>query len=164
MKFIDRDLLASLSHEAAASSRRRANRNLHPRLEDPVQRLCNALEPDSYIRPHRHPEADKWELFVMLSGAAAVLSFDDYGRVLERTVLAAEGPVYGMEIPEQTWHTLVALQPGTVALEIKRGPYRALDDKDFAAWAPAEGEAEAAAFLAWFREAGPGAMPPERRR
>ncbi len=161
MKSIDSELLDSLGREAADSPRRRANRNLHPRLDDPVQRLCNALEPGTYIRPHRHTEPDKWELFVMLRGAAALLTFDDYGRVLQRAELSASGPMQGAELAEQTWHTLVALQPGTVALEIKRGPYRALEDKDFAAWAPPEEAAAAAPFLEWFQRAAPGAMPPQ---
>jgi len=34
---------------------------------------------------------------------------------------------------------MVALAPDTVILEIKKGPYSAMSDKDFASWAPEEG-------------------------
>jgi hypothetical protein len=55
--------------------------NVHPTLEDPVQRLFIALEPGTYIRPHRHPEPDKWELFVLINGAVDALLLDDDGKL-----------------------------------------------------------------------------------
>ncbi len=160
MKIIDNRLVCRLSEEAAASERLRRNHNLHPTLDDPVQRLCNAMEPGTYVRPHRHRDADKWECFLALSGAAAVLIFDAAGTVAERIEFSPQGPVFGVEIPENTWHTLVSLVPGTVLFEIKRGPYSPLDDKDFAVWAPAEGAAKALAFVHWFEKASVGGSPP----
>lgn len=160
MKRIDRRDLDRLSAAAREAPRRRKNLNLHAELEDPVQRLCNALEPGTYVRPHRHTGADRWELFVALRGAAAILGFDDTGCIIERVELAAGGPVFGAEIAEASWHSLAALVPGTVLFEIKRGPYTALTDKDFAAWAPSEGAREAAAWADWFARARIGDRPP----
>ena len=160
MKIIDSQLLSRLSKEAAAAERLRRNHNLHPTLDDPVQRLCNAMEPGTYVRPHRHRGPDKWECFLALSGAAAVLIFDDAGTVVERIEFSPRGPVFGIEIPRDTWHTLVSLAPGTVLFEIKRGPYSPLNDKDFALWAPAEGERKAPIFAHWFEQAPVGGRPP----
>lgn len=142
-------LLAELSARAVASPRLRANHNLHPELADPVQRFLNAMEPGTYVRPHRHtmPEP-KWELFVVLAGAIVVLLFDDAGAVTERVELAADGELRVIEVPAGCWHSMVVLRPGTVLFECKQGPYAALSDKDFAAWAPAESEPGAAAMLA----------------
>jgi len=161
MKLIDAETLHSLSASARQAPRRRANHNLHPSLDDAVQRMCNAVEPGSYVRPHRHPEPGKWEFFAIIIGAAVVLVFDMEGRVMQRAELRAGGPVYAAEIPPGAWHTLAALEPGTVLLEVKQGPYTPLTDRDFATWAPAEGEAAAAGFEAWFRSARPGDMPPQ---
>lgn len=154
LKLVGSGLLGELSARAAASPRRRANHNLHPALADPVQRLLNAMEPGTYVRPHRHlaPEP-KWELFVVLAGAVAVLLFDDTGTVVERLELVADGDLRGVEVPAGCWHSLVVLRPGTVLFECKQGPYVALSDKDFAAWAPAEGEPGAAAMLARLAQA-----------
>ena len=160
MKIIDKHLLQALSAEAGTSTRLRRNFNLHPTLDDPVQRFCNAMEPGTYVRPHRHREADKWELFLALSGAVAVLVFDDVGRVADRIELSSTGPIFGVEIPEDTWHTLASLESGTVVFECKRGPYRPLTDKEFAGWAPPEGDRQATAFAEWFREARVGSLPP----
>jgi len=160
MKLIDAEILHSLSARARQAPRRRANHNLHPSLDDAVQRMCNAVEPGSYVRPHRHPEASKWEFFAILTGAAVVLTFDAQGRVTQRAELRAGGPVYAVEIPPGAWHTLATLESGTVLLEIKQGPYAPLTDGDFATWAPPEGEAAAADFDAWFRAARPGDTPP----
>lgn len=59
----------------------------------------------------------------------------------------AAGPSRALEIPAGTWHTAVALEPGTVLFEIKPGPYSPLAGNDFAAWAPAEGEAGTAELV-----------------
>jgi cupin fold WbuC family metalloprotein len=159
LKIIDFPLMQDLTKGASASPRLRLNHNLHPTPQDPVQRLCNALEPHTYVRPHFHPRDDGWELLALLSGAVAVLTFDGDGRVAERVELSEEGPL-GMEIPANTWHTLASLQSGTVVLEVKPGPYVRLTDKDFARWAPEEGDPRAPAFVEWFQRAQVGASPP----
>lgn len=148
MKVVDTQMLIALTSKASSSTRGRANLNLHPELFDPVQRFLNAIEPGSYVRPHRHliPQ-EKWELFVVLSGAVVVLLLDEAGKVLERVELDASGSNKAVEIPAGAWHTLAATQPGTVLFEFKQGPYSALDDKDFATWAPAEGESGTAELV-----------------
>ncbi len=50
---IHSDLLDQVVKDARASERRRMNFNFH-QLEDPANRMLNAIEPESYIRPHRH--------------------------------------------------------------------------------------------------------------
>ena len=54
------------SQQAQQSPRQRANCNLHPQLDDPIQRLAIAMEPGTYVRPHRHPHT--WELLYPLRG------------------------------------------------------------------------------------------------
>ena len=149
MKIITPADLRALSAEAFTAARRRMNRNLHPALTDPVQRMLNAFEPGTCVRPHRHTDPGKWELFVALSGRAVVLIFDAGGCVQERHEVAPAGPVRVVEIPAGTWHTLAALETGTVLLEIKAGPYVPAAPQDFAAWAPAEGSDAAIAFERW---------------
>ncbi|MHB8845292.1 MAG: WbuC family cupin fold metalloprotein [Nitrospirota bacterium] len=160
MKRIDTALLDGLTATAAASARKRAHHNIHPELEDPVQRLCVAIEPGTYIRPHRHADPSTWEVFLMLRGSAVFLAFDDSGRVLERTVLAADGPVRAIEIPAGTWHTVASLEPGAVFFEVKQGPYKAPQAGNSAAWAPGEGDRDCGRFESWFREAQVGDGPP----
>ncbi len=157
MKRIDTAALRMLAAEAAASPRRRKNLNLHETLDDPIQRLCNAFEPGTYLRPHRH--GGVWELFTLLTGRAAVLTFDDTGRVTERVELGADAN-YVVEIPSATWHSLISFAPGTVLFEVKRGPYRPTGEHDFAPWAPKEGDARAATFVKWMASAVAGAHAP----
>jgi len=149
--------LALLSAQAAASPRLRLNRNLHSQAADPVQRLLNAIEPGTYVRPHRHAEG-RWEAFALLAGACAVLEFSPEGRVTSRIDLGG-GAAVVVEVAAGAWHSLVALAPGTVLLEIKPGPYDAATDKDFAPWAPAEGDAGAAALVRWMEIAAVGRVP-----
>lgn len=161
MKRLTADALAALRAEAVASSRRRKNFNLHASPDDPIQRLCNAFEPGTYVRPHRHG-ADVWELFLILGGHAAVLIFDNAGRVTERTELQAGGETQVIELPPGVWHSLVALAPNTVLFEVKPGPYRPTGENDFAAWAPKEGAPGAAAFVEWMAHAAVGARAPAK--
>lgn len=150
MKLITPDDLQALSREAATAPRRRKNLNLHPALADPVQRMLNAFEPGTYVRPHRHTDPGKWELFAALHGHAVVLVFDADGRVQGRYEVAPTGPVQVVEIPAGTWHTLAALETGTVLLEVKAGPYVPAAPEDFAAWAPVEGSDAARTLERWF--------------
>jgi len=158
MKTVGMGALRTLSVEARASVRRRKNLNLHETLDDPIQRLCNAFEPGTYVRPHRHG-ADVWELFALLAGRAAALTFDAHGIVTARAELGAETNCV-VEIPAGVWHSLVALAPGTVLFEVKHGPYRPSGEDNFAAWAPPENTARAAAFVAWMERATVGERAP----
>jgi len=158
MRIVTRADLDALSTAAAASARLRRNLNIHPALEDPVQRLLIAFEPGTYVRPHRHLRVPKWELMTRLTGHAALLSFDDDGVVQDRIDLDATTPL--VEIPVGTWHALVSLEPGTVLLEIKAGPYAPATPEDFADWSPPEGSEDARAVEVWFRNAHTGERLP----
>jgi cupin fold WbuC family metalloprotein len=150
MKQIDATILDSLTKQATGSVRKRAHHNLHARLDDPVQRLCVAIEPATYIRPHRHAEPATSEVFLLLRGSAALLFFDDSGAVTERAVLSATGPVFAAEIPAGTWHTIASLESGTIFFEVKQGPYTPPQDANVAGWAPPEGSPAAARFVEWY--------------
>lgn len=146
MKLIEASLIAEVAAAAAASPRRRMNHDFHE-AHEVVQRMLNALRDDSYVRPHRHADPDKVEVFLALTGRFLVLTFDDAGAVTGHAVLDPAGPVRGAEIPPRTWHALLALDPVAVAFEVIQGPYDPVTHKTFAAWAPEDAEAG----LAWIR-------------
>ena len=140
--------LDALSRAALANPRRRQHLNLHADYTDHCQRLFNAVEPDSYIRPHRHTDPPKPECFVAVRGRLQLLLFDDAGNVTERIDLAPAGPVVATDLAAGVWHTILALEAGSIFFEAKPGPYVALSDKDFAPWAPAEGSVMSRHYLA----------------
>lgn len=107
MKKLDVARLASLADEAAHSPRLRMNHNLHQELADPIQRLAIAMEPGTYIRPHRHLQT--WELLTSLQGRFVVLNFDDEGTVIARAVLGEETSV--LETPVASWHAVLSSTP-----------------------------------------------------
>jgi cupin fold WbuC family metalloprotein len=144
---LERADLMRLSGEARLSPRRRRNRNLHE-MDDVVHRLFNAIEPGSYVRPHRHLRPPKVETMVVVSGRLGLLVFDGDGTVRETTVLEAGGEIFGVEVPAGIWHSFVSLAPGTVVFEAKEGPYVPPGGDDSALWSPAEGAPEAATQVA----------------
>lgn len=144
---INRTLLDALALEAAKAPRRRKNRNFHVSDGARAHRLLNAMEPDSYVRPHRHLDAEKAETIIVLQGSFGLVLFDALGNVASFDRIAAGGPGFGMDIPCGTFHTLVALELGAVFFEAKAGPYLPLGDAETAVWAPAEGAPEAQAYL-----------------
>ncbi len=146
MKQITDSLLDALTEQAKTSPRLRANHNLHEELSDPIQRLAIAMEPDTYVRPHRHVHT--WEMLTPLRGRFVVLFFDDAGVVTRRTVLGEGCSV--IEFPANTWHAVLSLDSGGVIFEVKRGPYVAQTAAEFAGWGP---EAEGAAMNAWYAKA-----------
>lgn len=160
MKRIDKTLLTTLTTQAAASPRKRAHHNLHPQLDDKVQRLCIAMEPGTYVRPHRHMQPETWEILLILSGAVALLIFDDSGRVLERIELAAGGEVAAVEIPANTWHAVASLKADTVVFEVKQGPYAPIAEDNYAPWSPADG-VQAESLEDWYHHAQAGDAVPK---
>lgn len=139
-------MLDALSEKARRSERRRANHNLH-RLEDRVQRMLNAIEPGSYVRPHRHVSPPKVECFVWLRGRLAFFVFDDRGNVNNLIQIGEETGVRCVDVKPGCWHALVSLAAGSAVLEAKDGPYVASEDKEFPSWAPAEDSPEAGPYL-----------------
>ncbi|HAH56525.1 MAG TPA: cupin fold metalloprotein, WbuC family [Bacteroidales bacterium] len=144
---IDHNLIESISLQAKQSPRKRMNHNFHSGPEDTLQRMLNAMEPGTYIQPHKHENPDKREVFFALKGTLCIVEFEDDGRVRDYTLLTPGGHCSGAEIPERTFHTVVSLEPGSVAYEIKNGPYVPIEDKNFASWAPAENSPHAAFWL-----------------
>ncbi len=144
---IDVSLLDAVSVQAKESPRLRKNHNIHKSHEEPCNRLLNAIEPGSYIRPHRHLDPAKGESVVILRGRLGVIEFDDDGAVLQRTLLAPGGEAVAANVPPGVYHTFVSLETGTVFFEAKAGPYKPISDEEFAGWAPAEGSAETRAYL-----------------
>jgi cupin fold WbuC family metalloprotein len=147
MILINQQLVSKVAAEAKNSARLRKNYNFHTDYADPVNRMLNGFEPGTYVRPHKHESPDKCEVFIILSGRALAIRFDEAGTVLEHTILDSARGNYGVEFPPRVWHMIVSLASGTVLYEVKPGPYTPIDDKNFAPWAPAEGSPEAAAYL-----------------
>ena len=120
------------------------NYNFHEELDDPVNRLLNAMEPGTYLRPHRHLNPDKDEVFILLRGKAAVFIFDEVGNVTESIILSPAEGMYGAEIKAGVWHGMVVLESGSVIYEVKQGPFAPLSADNLAPWSPAAEDKDAA--------------------
>ena len=142
VKLITAELFDTVADRAAGSTRRRMNYNFHETAGDNPHRFLNVLLRGTYIRPHRHSAPPKSETFIVLEGVAEAILFDDEGTVTARHLLGAEsaaGKVWGIDLPPGVWHTVVARSERVVCFEVKPGPWEPANDKEFAAWAPAEG-------------------------
>lgn len=146
VKKINKAVLAHVVEQAQNAPRRRKNYNYHPTFDDPINRMLNAVEPGSYVQPHKHENPDKREVFLLLKGKMAVVFFDNDGNINDHIILDNKEN-FGVEIPPAVWHTIIALESGTVVYEIKNGPYSVTDDKNFANWAPKEGDAKCEEYL-----------------
>ena len=146
---IDMALLEKVSRLAAASPRLRRNHNFHASEADGCNRLLNAIEPGSYVRPHCHLDAAKDETLLILCGKLGVLEFDSAGKLSATAELEPAGQTVGINVPHGTFHSVVALAPGTVFFEAKAGPYTPLLPSELAHWAPEEGGTAAAHYLEW---------------
>ncbi|MBC8316071.1 MAG: WbuC family cupin fold metalloprotein [Bacteroidales bacterium] len=144
---IDKSLLDHVSQQAKESPRGRMNYNFHKEYSDRLQRLLNAIEPYSYIQPHKHEDPDKREVFTVLRGRLLVVEFDNHGEIANHMIVDPKQGSFGAEIPERIYHAISALEPGTIVYEVKDGPYSPIDDKNFASWAPKEGTAETTLYI-----------------
>lgn len=136
--FLDASLLDELVAKARSVPRLRSHHNLH----------LESTEPDSYVRPHCHLDPNKSETIIPLRGRIGALVFDGEGKVLEARELAPEAGSFGFHVPAGVFHSIVALESGTVFIEIKAGPYAVPVAAEWGQWAPAEGEPGVAGYLA----------------
>ena len=124
--------------------------DLRNSAEDSSQRMLNAIEPGSVVPVHRHQKTT--ETMVVLRGRVVEEYYDEAGVLVESFVLGdchvADAPrndvldfaprndvpmVYALNIPAGQWHTLRALESGTVILEMKDGAYEPVCAEDILA-------------------------------
>ena len=119
-KKITQALLDNLSEQAKESPRLRMNYDLRDSERDTSQRMLNAIEPESQLPIHRHQKSS--ETVVCLRGRLVEEYYDGQKRVCTETIeLSPDGPVVALNIPAGQWHTVRALESGTIILE-KTGP------------------------------------------
>ena len=113
---ITQALLDKLTAEAKESPRLRMNLDLRNSVEDTSQRMLNAIEPASEVPIHRHQKTS--ETVVCLRGRLVEEYYDELERICtERIELSPGGPIVALNIPAGQWHTVHALESGTVILE-----------------------------------------------
>lgn len=149
MQIISSSRLDTLSEEARLNPRLRKNLNLHSTDQAVAHRLFNALEPESYIPPHRHLDPNKGETFLLVRGRLGVFEFANDGTVISSILLQ---PGEAADIPAGRWHTACALATGTIFFEAKAGPYLPFAPDELAAWAPLPDTPEATLFCAGLRQ------------
>lgn len=143
------EILRTGSQAAAQSPRLRIILPLHRQQEALVQRMLNFMQPGTYLAPHLHPLPFASETIHVIQGAIGFLIFDPGGKILSQHLLKADGRGF-IDIEPNVWHGFVVLEPNTVIIEIKRGPYDGPHDKVFAPWSPKEGEeGTAEAMASW---------------
>ena len=126
---INQELLDDLTAKAKESSRLRMNLDLRDSAEDTSQRMLNAIEPGSPLPIHRHQKTS--ETVVCLRGRLVEEYYDELERMCTEAIeLSPNGPVVALNIPPGQWHTVRALESGTVILEMKNGKYEPLSDVD----------------------------------
>ena len=122
-------LLDSLTEQAKASPRLRMNYDLRNSDKDLSQRMLNAIEPGSPLPIHRHQKTS--ETVVCLRGRLVWEFYDELERVCtERIELSPNGSVVALNVPQGQWHTVKALESGSVILEMKEGPYEPTGPED----------------------------------
>lgn len=148
MKKITALLLDSLTAKAKTLERKRTNLNFHDGPADPLQRMLNAMQPGTYLQPHKHENPDKREVFLALTGRFVVVQFNDDGTIADHMILDPAMKEVAAEVGPRTYHTIICLSPDSVIYELKDGPYDVADDKHFAGWAPREGDPESKEYIA----------------
>lgn len=127
MMVIDKKLLDEVTIQAKASPRLRMNYNFHQSLDEKCHRFLNAVEPGTKVEIHRHPAKD--ETFVLLRGRVVLNTYNDDGSIIESIELCPEDGRFGVNIPKNVWHNLVAKESNSVFFECKEGPYAPHDQE-----------------------------------
>ena len=126
---IDKKILDDLTEQAKTSPRLRMAYDLRSTPEDNSQRMLNAIEPDSVMQIHRHQKTS--ETVVCLRGKVVEEFYDELERICtESMVLSPNGPNVAVNIPAGQWHSIRAVESGSVVLSVKDGKWEPLTDAD----------------------------------
>lgn len=137
---INNELIERVARKAKTAPRKRINYNFHQDYNEHIQRILNAADPQTYVRPHKHESPDKTEIFIILKGRVLCVEFDDTGKIKDHFFLDPGKGNLGVEIKPGVWHSFISLKNGSCVYEVKEGPYNPKADKQFAPWSPAEGD------------------------
>lgn len=126
---ITKQILDGLTEKAKASPRLRQSFDLRNSPTDQSQRMLNAIELDSPLPIHRHQKTS--ETITCLKGRLIVEFYDELERrCTEAIELMPNGRNVAVNVPIGQWHTVRALESGTVILECKDGMYEPLGEED----------------------------------
>ena len=126
---ITQQIMDELTVQAKVNPRLRMNLDLRNGENDTSQRMLNAIEPGSPLPIHRHQKTS--ETVVCLRGRLVEEYYDELERICtDRIELSPNGPVAAVNIPAGQWHTVKALESGTIILEVKDGAYEPISDVD----------------------------------
>lgn len=126
---ISQSILDALTAQAKASPRLRMHMDLRNSEEDQSQRILNAIEPGSPERIHRHRHTS--ETVVCLRGRVVEEFYDDQERMCTDAIeLSPNGPNVAINVPMGQWHSIRALESGSVVLAVKDGPYEPLGEEN----------------------------------
>ena len=140
VQLLDNSLLSELHEKAKENERKRMNHDLRTTPEDTSQRMLNALEVGTYVPIHRHIKTS--ETVVCLEGCLDEVFYEelpgvesggpvhDGERVVDETAfvevarfrLCPREKLYGIQIPQGVWHSIVVYEPSTI-FEAKDGTY-----------------------------------------
>ena len=130
---ITQAILDKLTEQAKASPRLRMNLDLRNSADDQSQRMLNAIEPESPLPIHRHQKTS--ETVVCIRGRLVEEYYDELERICTEAIeLSPDGPVVAVNIPAGQWHTVRALESGTVIMEVKDGAYEPIGPEDILEW------------------------------
>lgn len=129
--------VSEVRHTAVTNSK---NSVLSGRIESVLsmkitQALLDDLTAQAKASPlpiHRHRKSS--ETVVCLRGRLVEEFYDELERrCTEAIELSPGGPVVALNIPIGQWHTVRALESGTVIMEVKDGPYEPTGEEDILA-------------------------------
>ena len=139
---ITQTLLDELTAKAKESPRLRMNLDLRNSDADQSQRMLNAIEPGSPLPIHRHQNTSEtvvclrgrlvWEYYQEVQGSRFKVQGvqEPKAELVETIELSPNGPVVALNVPAGQWHTVKALESGSVILEMKEGTYEPLTPDD----------------------------------
>lgn len=126
---ITQTILDDLTRRAKNSPRLRMHLDLRNSEDDGSQRMLNAIEPGSPECIHRHQHTS--ETVVCIRGRVVEEFYDELERICTDSIeLTPNGPNVAVNIPAGQWHSIRAVESGSVVLAVKDGRYEALTDAD----------------------------------
>ena len=119
---ISKKLIEDTIEKSKCSVRKRSVNVFHESNDDLIQRFINAIEPESVVEPHKHENS--FEVFIALKGKIELIVYDDKKNIIDKVIISPNSNLVGVEVEKGKWHSLKAIEEGSVVYIIMQGPYK----------------------------------------
>tara|TARA_A100001015_G_C14551721_1_gene541835 strand:- start:68 stop:565 length:498 start_codon:yes stop_codon:yes gene_type:complete len=141
--FFDKKIIKKIKHMALRNEKKRARICIHKSLRNKTNEMIIALNKNSFIAPHIHPNG-KSESYFIMEGKMNVYVFNKLGKVQKIIKMGTydSGRKFYYRMSKGFYHMPIAVDEWCIYHEVYSGPFIKKTDVYYPKWSPNENDSD----------------------